>query len=280
MRKTVLRGIAGAWSLAMVVLLSACGSAPVGPGYYRVERGDTLSRIAARNHTSVSALVRWNNLSNADNIDVGQVLRVAPSGGTASATRTTGGGYGASSSGSTAYGGSGTSGDDNGANAPGGASGNAGSNAARAGSSRPNSSTASNGASATYAPKAPPSSARISLIWPASGPIVGNFGTSGNKGIDIAGSDGAPVVAAANGTVVYAGDRLRGYGMLLIVKHNADFLTAYAHNRALLVREGDVVKQGQKIAEMGNTDADRMEVHFELRYQGTSIDPTRYLPPR
>jgi lipoprotein YgeR len=279
MRKTVLRGIASAWSLAMIVLLSACGSTPVGPGYYRVERGDTLSRIAARNHTTVGALVRWNNLSNADNIDVGQVLRVAPTGGAGSATRTTGG-YGASTSASALYGGA-TSGDDNGTNGSGGAAGNAsGSNTARAGTSRPNSSTASNGASATYAPKAPPSSARISLIWPASGSIVGNFGTSGNKGIDIAGSDGAPVVAAANGTVVYAGDRLRGYGMLLIVKHNADFLTAYAHNRALLVREGDVVKQGQKIAEMGNTDADRMEVHFELRYQGTSIDPTRYLPPR
>lgn len=232
----------------MLSLVAACGSAPVGPGFYRVERGDTLSQIAARNHTSVAALTRWNNLSNPNDIDVGQVLRVAPSGGSAP-VRTAGGSSTDSSS----------------------------SGAAPA---RPPPSPSSPAPAATYSPKAPPTSARIALIWPASGPVIANFGSNGNKGIDIAGADGAPVIAAASGTVVYAGDRLRGYGMLLIVKHNADFLTAYAHNRALRVREGDTVKQGQQIAEMGNTDADRMELHFELRYQGTSIDPSRYLPPR
>ncbi|RKP43773.1 peptidoglycan DD-metalloendopeptidase family protein [Pararobbsia silviterrae] len=249
MRIKVLRGIACVSALAIVGLLAACGSAPVGPGYYRVERGDTLSHIAERNHTSVAALSRWNNLSDPNNIDVGQVLRVAPPEGGAPVR---------------------TAGVD---------SGSASAPPPRA-STRPAPATSSAGSASTYAPKPPPASARIALIWPARGPIVGTFGVNGNKGIDIAGSDGTPVVAAANGTVVYAGDRLRGYGMLLIVKHNADFLTAYAHNRALLVREGDTVKQGQKIAEMGNTDADRMELHFELRYAGTSIDPTRYLPPR
>lgn len=253
MRTRVLRGIARASTLAMLSLVAACGSAPVGPGYYRVERGDTLSHIAERNHTSVAAIARWNNLSNPNDIDVGQVLRVAPPGG-ATTARTTGG----SSSGA----------DTSGSRPP------------SSRSSQSNASNGSPGASSTYAPKPPPASAQISLIWPASGPVIANFGPNGNKGIDIAGPDGAPVAAAASGTVVYAGDRLRGYGMLLIIKHNADFLTAYAHNRALLVREGETVKQGQKIAEMGNTDADRTELHFELRYQGSSIDPTRYLPPR
>jgi lipoprotein YgeR len=255
MRTRVLRGIASASALAVLSLLAACGSAPVGAGYYRVERGDTLSRIAERNHTSVAALARWNNLTNPNDIDAGQVLRVAPPGSSAPVRTAVP---------------SDSSADSTPSRAP----------APRPAPSAGAGSGSTAGSSSTYAPKAPPAGARISLIWPANGPVIANFGTNGNKGIDIAGSDGTPVVAAANGTVVYAGDRLRGYGMLLIVKHNADFLTAYAHNRALLVREGDVVKQGQKIAEMGNTDADRMELHFELRYQGTSIDPSRYLPPR
>jgi murein DD-endopeptidase MepM/ murein hydrolase activator NlpD len=87
-------------------------------------------------------------------------------------------------------------------------------------------------------------------------------------------------VAAARGTVVYAGNGLRGYGNLLIIKHNSDYLTAYAHNRTLLVKEGQTVAQGQKIAEMGDTDSDRTMLHFELRYEGRSIDPSRSLPPR
>jgi murein DD-endopeptidase MepM/ murein hydrolase activator NlpD len=101
-----------------------------------------------------------------------------------------------------------------------------------------------------------------------------------SKGVDIANAPGTPVVAAANGTVVYAGNGLRGYGNLLIIKHNANFLTAYAHNRALLVKEGQNVTQGQTIAEMGDSDSNRVALHFELRYDGKSIDPARYLPPQ
>jgi murein DD-endopeptidase MepM/ murein hydrolase activator NlpD len=238
-----LRGIGCA---VLIFVLAACGSAPVGAGYYRVERGDTLSRIAARNRTTVAALARWNQLRDPNDLDVGQVLRVVPPGGGAPVRTENSGGSTASPEKSTA-------------------------------TRPPASSSASSSASA---PTAPPSSTSISLIWPASGPVIRGFSAGNNKGIDIAGTDGAPVVAAAAGTVVYAGDRLRGYGMLLIVKHNADFLTAYAHNRALLVHEGDKVKQGQKIAEMGNTDTDRMMLHFELRYRGSSIDPSRYLPSR
>lgn len=100
------------------------------------------------------------------------------------------------------------------------------------------------------------------------------------KGLAIAGKAGEPVVAAADGRVVYAGSGLRGYGNLVIVKHNALYLSAYAHNQTLLVKEDQQVKRGQKIAEMGSTDADRVQLHFEIRRQGKPIDPARMLPPR
>lgn len=223
----------------MVAALAACGSAPVGPGFYRVERGDTLYKVARSNRTSVQNIVRWNNLSNPDSIEVGQVLRVSPPPGTATAST---------------------------------------------GSSRSSSASASAGTSsssrsvATDTPSAPASS--ISLIWPATGNVIRGFDGNNSKGIDIANAAGTPVFAAAGGTVVYASNGLRGYGNLLIIKHNADYLTAYAHNRTLLVKEGETVQQGQKIAEMGDSDNDRVMLHFELRYAGRSIDPARSLPPR
>ena len=99
-----------------------------------------------------------------------------------------------------------------------------------------------------------------------------------NKGIDIAGSAGDSVLAAADGRVVYAGAGLRGYGNLIILKHNNTYLTAYAHNQTLLVKEDQNVKQGQKIAEMGNSDADQVKLHFEIRRQGKPVDPAKYLP--
>ncbi|MFM0023574.1 peptidoglycan DD-metalloendopeptidase family protein [Paraburkholderia azotifigens] len=229
---------------AMVAALAACGSAPVGPGYYRVERGDTLYKIARSNRTSVESLTRWNKLSNPDSLEVGQVLRVAPPPGTATAST---GSTRSSSSGSAS----------------------AGASASASSSSR---------SAAADTPAAPASS--ISLIWPATGNVVRGFDGNNSKGIDIANAAGTPVFAAASGTVVYASNGLRGYGNLLIIKHNADYLTAYAHNRSLLVKEGETVQQGQKIAEMGDSDNDRVMLHFELRYAGRSIDPARSLPPR
>ena len=101
-----------------------------------------------------------------------------------------------------------------------------------------------------------------------------------NKGYDIAGKAGDPVLAAAEGRVVYAGSGLRGYGNLIILKHNNTFLTAYAHNQNVLVKEGQSVSKGQKIAEMGNTDADQVKLHFEVRRQGKPVDPLKYLPQR
>ncbi len=121
---------------------------------------------------------------------------------------------------------------------------------------------------------------RVDWVWPAKGRIVGTFSETANlKGIDIAGAAGQPVVASAAGTVVYAGTGLRGYGKLVIIKHNRTYLSAYAHNRDLLVKEGQTVTKGQKIAEMGNTDATEVKLHFEIRRLGKPMDPVRYLPP-
>jgi lipoprotein YgeR len=225
--------------VSLVALIAACGSAPVGPGFYRVERGDTLSKIARSHRQSVQSITRWNNLTNPDSIEVGQVLRVEPPNGVAS------------TSGAVRSNGSGS--------------------ASASAAPRP--------APGDNAPSSAPASS-ISLIWPTSGSVIRGFDGSSSKGIDIAAPAGTPVVAAAAGTVVYAGNGLRGYGNLLILKHNAEYLTAYAHNRALLVKEGETVAQGQKIAEIGDTDTNRVMLHFELRYQGRSIDPSRALPPR
>lgn len=121
---------------------------------------------------------------------------------------------------------------------------------------------------------------RLDWVWPAKGKVVGAFSETANlKGIDIAGAAGQPVLASAGGTVVYAGTGLRGYGKLIIIKHNKTYLSAYAHNRDILVKEGQAVTKGQKIAEMGNTDATEVKLHFEIRRLGKPMDPARYLPP-
>ena len=116
--------------------------------------------------------------------------------------------------------------------------------------------------------------------WPATGPVLGSFEDGKRKGLVLGGKAGDPVFAAADGRVVYAGSGLRGYGNLIIVKHNAQYLTAYAHNQTLLVKEDQAVRKGQKIAEMGSTDADRVQLHFEVRKQGKPIDPAKSLPAR
>ncbi len=121
---------------------------------------------------------------------------------------------------------------------------------------------------------------QLDWAWPAKGKIITGFSDTANlKGIDIAGTAGEAVRASAPGRVVYAGSGLRGYGKLIIIKHNATYLSAYAHNREILVKEGQQVTRGQKIAEMGNTDADQVKLHFEIRRHGKPMDPTKYLPP-
>jgi Membrane proteins related to metalloendopeptidases len=118
--------------------------------------------------------------------------------------------------------------------------------------------------------------------WPTSGKVVLPYSTAdgGNKGIDIAGSRGQPVYASGAGKVVYVGNQLRGYGNLIMIKHNDDYITAYAHNDKMMVNNGQSVKIGQQIATMGSSDADSVKLHFQIRYRATAIDPLRYLPPQ
>ncbi|RYF44400.1 MAG: M23 family peptidase [Cytophagaceae bacterium] len=115
------------------------------------------------------------------------------------------------------------------------------------------------------------------FVRPAIGPIITPYDSNRSKGIDIAGHAGDPVVAAADGRVVYVGDQLRGYGQMVIIKHDETFLTAYAHNQIILVSENDAVLKNQKIAEMGQTDAERVKLHFEIRKNGVAVDPEPYL---
>ena len=137
---------------------------------------------------------------------------------------------------------------------------------------------------ATPTPSPAPAEAQlpkpVPWLWPASGPVIEKFDENTNKGVDISGKPGDPVLASAAGSVAYSGSGLRGYGKLVIINHDGDYYTAYAHNQTLLVKEGDKVTQGQKIAEMGSTDTDRPKLHFEIRRQGRPVDPMKYLPAR
>lgn len=120
----------------------------------------------------------------------------------------------------------------------------------------------------------------VKFAWPAKGKVIAGFNESSNKGINIAGKMGEPVDAAAEGKVVYAGSGLRGYGNLVIIKHDGNYLTAYAHNSKILVKEGEAVKRGQRIADMGDSDADTAMLHFEVRRQGKPVDPMKFLNQR
>lgn len=117
----------------------------------------------------------------------------------------------------------------------------------------------------------------INWIWPTKGKVVSGFNDNGNKGIDIAGTKGQPILAAAPGKVIYSGSDLRGYGKLVIIKHNSTYLSVYANNSNILVKEGQQVGAGQKIAEMGDTDSNIVKLHFEIRQQGKSVDPAKFL---
>ncbi|HEX5736991.1 MAG TPA: peptidoglycan DD-metalloendopeptidase family protein [Hydrogenophaga sp.] len=236
-------------------------------GFYTVKPGDTLFRIALDSGQSWRDVQAWNNLTNPNILEVGQVLRVQPPGAAAPTVA---------------------------AGPPAGAPGTAAvSPVAPSGVvSRPLSSTEpvplAPAAPSTTAPAplpapASPESAgadELNFVWPAQGTVIAGFDEAKNKGVSIAGRVGDPVIAAADGRVVYAGAGLRGYGNLVILKHNNTYLTAYAHNQALLVREDQAVRQGQKIAEMGSSDTDRVKLHFEVRRQGKPVDPLNHLPRR
>lgn len=225
------------------------------PGYHTVRPGDTLIRISLDSGQNWRDIARWNNIENPNLIEVGQVLRVIPPAGSpielAVARPTSPGSV----------------------TAPGAAA-----SAPRSAASAP--------VVASIPPPAPsPAPAGeddVPWAWPtASGAqVLAGFDEQRNKGLDIAGKLGDPVLASADGRVVYAGAGLRGYGNLIILKHNNTFLSAYAHNQALMVKEDQTVRKGQKIAEMGSSDADRVKLHFEIRRQGKPVDPAKYLPAR
>jgi lipoprotein NlpD len=130
------------------------------------------------------------------------------------------------------------------------------------------------------APPADPKDAEaIEFIWPARGKLLAGFNEPASKGLDIGGKPGDPVVAAAAGRVIYIGTGIRGYGKLIVIKHDNNFNSVYAHNREILVKQDQQVTRGQKIAELGDTDADAPKLHFEIRKSGKPVDPARYLPP-
>jgi len=139
----------------------------------------------------------------------------------------------------------------------------------------------SSGSASVAKVAAPPIGAKC-WRWPTSGRVIEPFSSSdgGNKGIDIAGSRGQPIYASAAGTVVYVGNQLRGYGNLVMIKHSDDYITAYAHNDTTLVNNGQKVSAGQKIATMGSSGSDSVNLHFQIRYRATALDPQRYLPPQ
>jgi lipoprotein NlpD len=230
---------------------------PPPPGYYRVKPGDTLYRIALENGQNYRDIAAWNNLTNPNQIEVDQLLRVVPPGASAGAT----GVATAPVAGAAVQTAPLSSGP---ATAPVYGSGT----------------TATPPAAAAVGDSGAATGGAVSFVWPVRGPLLNTFDDAKNKGVNIGGAAGDPVKAAADGRVVYAGNGLRGYGNLIIIKHDATYLTAYAHNRALMVKEGDAVTKGQKIAEMGNSDSDRVMLHFEVRRQGKPVDPLKYLPPQ
>jgi lipoprotein NlpD len=247
------------------------------PGYYTVKPGDTIIHVSLENGQNWKDLVRWNNLENPNLIEVGQVLRVQPPESNVSNDGVVVRPVGAVNS--QAVGNNSASSPANPQVAP-----SAAQNPASTGA--PTNTTA--GAPAGQPARSPavnPPAQDLSVdtpafIWPASGKVIANFDESKNKGIDIGGKLGEPVLAAADGKVVYAGSGLRGYGNLIIIKHNNTFLTAYAHNQTLIAKEDQSVKQGQKIAEMGNSDSEQTQLHFEIRKSGKPVDPLKWLPSK
>ena len=226
----VVRVLRGLLASVFIALLVACGSKggvspSVGVGEYRVQRGDTLYKIARQHGQTVDELMRMNSIKDPRRLRVGQIIKV------------------------------------------------------KGGSRKPlpaaGSSTAKTPAQSTAASVAAPRS--ISLAWPAKGTHKRGTGNQ-SQGVFIEGKKGDSVNAAAAGRVMYAGSGLRGYGNMVIIAHDNQFLTVYAHNDSLLVKEGQQVKQGQQIARMGDSDSNKVQLYFELRYDGKAVDATRYLP--
>ncbi|OXI84595.1 peptidase [Burkholderia sp. AU31652] len=216
---------------------------------YVVKRGDTLTGIASANGCSVADLRTWNKLGANGRLRMGQALRIvkqqplpAPGAPGTQVAASSASGNGAASNPAATQ------------------------------------TIASSASDRQVVKETKRHAGGVALKWPASGKIVDGFRPGQNRGIQIAGRPGDPVRAAADGRVMYAGTGLNDYGSLIIVQHNADFLTAYAHNRKLLVKTGDIVRQGDEIAEMGDLDNSRVALLFEVRRDGKPVNPMPYLP--
>ncbi|WP_176054571.1 peptidoglycan DD-metalloendopeptidase family protein [Paraburkholderia caribensis] len=252
---------------------------PVPPVVYKVRRGDSLARIARSHNVTVKQVLAWNHLKPSSRLHIGQALKVS----SPDAVKMV-----AAPVGPVAAQGATPPGANSAAAASNGASSATVSSAAAGNTSGSSSTTASAPAAGAPAPSA--ADARevnaelarhakgVALIWPAQGNVVEGFQAGETRGIEIGGKPGDPIRAAADGKVMYAGMGLNEYGSLIIVQHNKDFLTAYAHNRKLLVKTGDIVRKGQQIAEMGSENNSRVSVLFELRRDGKPIDPMPFLP--
>jgi lipoprotein NlpD len=256
-----------------------------------VKRGDTLYSIALEHGADYRDLVQWNKLDDPSRIRIGQLLRVAPLEDRGAVQ------IGAARAPGTLE--SRPLGADPAA-APADGATKTGPKALRLPYSEQNLALLSKGEPApaaaakpapqpvatapSTAPAAPATAVArdpdaIEFIWPAKGKLLAGFSEPNNKGVDIAGSLGDPVIAAAAGRVMYTGTGIRGYGKLIVIKHDNGFNSVYAHNREILVKEGQSVTRGQKIAELGDSDASSPKLHFEIRKSGKPVDPMRYLPP-
>ena len=261
-------------------------------GNYVVKRGDTLYRIALDHGQSYSDLVAWNGLKNPNDIKVDQVLRVSPPDAVSNAqgVQTTAVSPGVVdvkplSAQVSSLNKNGPKGDKR-----------PYSEATLAELQKPDgvgSAVAKNDvansaiaikpvekAADKVADKVITENEAVDWMWPVDGKVLTGFDDAKNKGLDISGKMGQDVLAAGAGKVMYAGSGIRGYGNLVIIKHSASLLSAYAHNKSILVKEGQTIAKGQKIAEMGNSDSDSVNLHFEIRLQGKPVDPMKYLPAR
>jgi lipoprotein NlpD len=268
-------------------------AASVPPGHYVIKGGDTLYSIALEHGADYRDVARWNQLDDPTKIAVGQVLRVTPPAGEPAVQ--VGAARGQAPLQARPLDGAGTAqlsrGDGGTKVAP---------KALRLPYSEENLALLSKGDAAAAAPapkpvavapapaaaepEAPKTAAierdpeSLDFIWPARGGLLARFAEPSSKGVDIGGKPGDPVVAAAAGQVLYTGTGIRGFGKLIVIRHENGFSSVYAHNRQILVKEGQTVSRGQRIAEMGDSDADRPKLHFEIRKAGKPVDPLRYLP--
>lgn len=239
-------------------------------GIYTVQRGDTLPAVAAAFRVDQRDLLRWNDLADGSSLRPGQTLRVVPPVDVATVSPITGSGQAEVRP----------------LPLPGTSAPVTPTPLPPASPPSPASAPSASSSEAAPAVVPPPAatarppSSTLPWQWPTAGKVVETFDDPRNKGIDIAGVEGAVVQAAADGEVVYVGSAVRGYGNLVIVRHSDEFITAYAHNRKVLVSEKQAVKRGQTIAELGRSDADRPKLHFEIRHQGKPVDPLKYLPAR